>query len=89
MKQNHEIGSGFVWLAILKISDWAVKYAIFEIQFSMFSWAKINHSLKYCKGQLISKCLFGVFNFLQKTNKTSLIVVKLSLFVRFLEETLA
>ena len=46
-------------------------------------------TLRKCKGQLISKCLFGVFNFLQKTNKTSLIVVQLSLFVRFLEETLS
>ena len=25
--------------------------------------------LPYCKGQLISKCLFGAFTFLQKTNK--------------------
>ena len=26
----------------------------------------------YPKGQLISKCLFGVFNFLQKTNENKL-----------------
>ena len=40
------------------------------------------------KGQLISKCLFGVLNFLLKTKKTSLIVVKLNSFVRSLEEML-
>ena len=42
------------------------------------------------KGQLISKRFFGVVDFLQKTkeNKSiwSIIVVKLNLFVRFLEE---
>ena len=36
--------------------------------------AKINFKLTILtyeiKGQLISKCLFGVFNFLQKTNET-------------------
>ena len=44
-------------------------------------------------GQLISKCLFGVFNFFQKTNEnkstTGTIVVKSNSFVRFLEETSA
>ena len=43
MKQNMRFGlvlSGCTWQYILKISDWVVKYAIFEIQFSMFSWAK-------------------------------------------------
>ena len=42
------------------------------------------------KGQLISKCLFGVFNFFQKTNENKstgdIIVVKSNSFVRFLEE---
>jgi hypothetical protein len=38
------------------------------------------------KGQLISKCLFGVFNFFQKWRKTRCIVVKTNSFVRFLEE---
>ena len=38
------------------------------------------------KGQLISKCLFGVFTFFQKQTKTSQQVVKLNMFVRFLEE---
>ena len=42
------------------------------------------------KGQLILKCLFGVFNPSKKRTKTSLIVVvKLNSFVRFLEETSA
>ena len=42
------------------------------------------------KGQLISKCLFGVFNFSQKTNENKstwgIIVVKLNIFIRFLGE---
>ena len=42
------------------------------------------------KGQIISKCFFGVFDFLQKTNENKstwgAIVVKLNSFVRFLEE---
>ena len=41
------------------------------------------------KGQWISKCLFGVFKFFQKTyeNKSTWgIIVKLNCFVRFLEE---
>ena len=42
------------------------------------------------KGQLISKCLFGVFNFSQKTNENmstwGIVVVKSNFFVRFLRE---
>ena len=42
------------------------------------------------KGQMISKCPLGVFNFLQKTNENKstwvIIVVKLNSFVHFLEE---
>ena len=42
------------------------------------------------KGQLISKCLFGVFNFFQKMNEnkssSGIIVVKSNSFVHFLEE---
>ena len=42
------------------------------------------------KGRLISKWFFGVVDFLQKTNENKstwgIIVVKLNLFVRFLEE---
>ena len=42
------------------------------------------------KGQLISKCLLDVFNFLQKTNENKstwgLIIVKKNSFVCFLEE---
>ena len=41
------------------------------------------------KGQLISKCLFGVFTFFQKRTKTSRQGVKSNLFVHFLEETSA
>ena len=42
--------------------------------------------LCHTKGQLISKCLFGVLNSSKKQTKTSRQVVKLNLFVRFLEE---
>ena len=42
------------------------------------------------KGQIISKCLFVVFNFFQKTNENKLssgiVVVKLNSFVVLLEE---
>ena len=42
------------------------------------------------KGQIISKWIFGVFDFLQKTNENKsiwgIIVVKSNFFVRFLEE---
>ena len=42
------------------------------------------------KGQLISKCLFGVFNFFQKNEQNKLtwgiILLKLNSFVHFLEE---
>ena len=46
--------------------------------------------LEATKGHLISKCLFGVFKFFQKTNKNKstwgIIVVKSNFFIRFLEE---
>ena len=42
------------------------------------------------KGQIISKCFFVVFDFLQKTNENKstwgIILVKSNSFVRFLEE---
>ena len=44
----------------------------------------------FSKGQLISKCLFGVFKIFQNTNENKstwgIIVVKANFFVRFLEE---
>ena len=49
----------------------------------------LKDSIVVSKGQLFSKCLFGVFNFLQKTNENKstwgIIVVKLNFFVLFLE----
>ena len=43
-----------------------------------------------CKGQLISKCLFGVIKFFQTMNENKwtwgVIVVKLNFFIHFLEE---
>ena len=41
------------------------------------------------KGQLISKCLLGVFTFFQKTNKSKSTSIKLNLFIHSLEEKLA
>ena len=53
----------------------------------------VSYTTELCKGQLISKCLFGVFNFIQKMNKNKstwgITVVKSNLFVHFLEETSA
>ena len=44
----------------------------FLVFFQNGSWYGIWFDLYYCtKGQLISKCLFGVFNFFQKTNKNT------------------
>ena len=43
-------------------------------------------SLQSAKGQIISKCLFGVFNFFQKTNTTRRTLVKTNSFFHFLEE---
>ena len=50
-----------------------------------------RHTSDLCiKGQIISKWIFGVVDFLQKTNENKsnwgIIVVKLNSFVRFLEE---
>ena len=40
-------------------------------------------------GQLISKCLFGVFTFFQKMKENESTSSKVEFFVRFLEETSA
>ena len=34
------------WLVVLKISDWAVKYATFDDNFIVYSWAKNYLALK-------------------------------------------
>ena len=49
---------------------------------SNFLWEQKN-----TKGQLISKCLFGVFTFFQKANETSRQILESNFFVRYLEET--
>ena len=52
----------------------------------------VIHVAALNKDQLISKYLFGVITFFKETNEdksTSRQVLKLNLFVRFLEETLA
>ena len=58
-------------------------------EFTFYSCLGPRTVHKFIKGQLILKCLFGVFTFFQKRMKTSRQVVKLNLFVRFLEETSA
>ena len=69
-----------------------IKIAIFGIHFESLIFFYVIFTSKD-KGQLILKCLFGFFNFFQKANKKKstwgIIVVKLNLFVRFLEETSA
>ena len=57
------------------------KNFLYFIMFSL-NWLIIE----IAKGQIISKCLFDVFIFFQKTNKTRRIVVKTNLFVCFWEE---
>ena len=52
-----------------------------SIFFSVFKFGAWDN-----KGQLISKWLFGVFNFFKKTKKPRRIVVEMNSFVRFLEE---
>ena len=58
----------------------------------MFENSQIPNLRSY-KCQLISKCLFGVFNFFQKTdeNKSTwgILVVKSNSFVHFLEDFMA
>ena len=65
---------------------WMVKFVLNLVLLTFFDLCKLVDS----KGQLISKCLFGVFNFFQKTNENKLssgiVVVKLNSFVVFLEE---
>ena len=62
-------------------------------QWGQSCWSHISLlkvSLPYTKGQLISKCLFVVFNFFQKTNKNKstcgIIIVKANSFVHFLKK---
>ena len=57
----------------------------------MMSWVRprvglIVHQKFSAKGQLISKWFFEMVDFLQKTNKTIRLLVKMNSFVRFLEE---
>ena len=60
-----------------KKSNSKLNQSLYEVMLNLF----------YPKGQLISKCLFGVFNFFQKTNENmstwGIIVVKTNSFVRF------
>ena len=71
-----------------------------RISMCLLSCVKLIHKLNFyfpiiviikdsTKGQIISKCLFGIFNFFQKQKKTPRIVVKMNSFVRFLEEFMA
>ena len=48
-----------------------------------------RHNGLSSKGQIISKCLFGVFNFFQKTNKNTSHTSKTELIHSFLEELTA
>ena len=50
MDQKLKFGLVLGWLVVLKISDWAVKYATFDDNFSIYSWAKNYLAFKkeYC-----------------------------------------
>ena len=65
---------------------WMVKFVLNLVLLTFFDLCKLVDS----KGQLISKCLFGVFNFFQKMKENKLssgiVVVKLNSFVVLLEE---
>ena len=41
-QQNIRFGLVLDQMAVLKISDWAVKYAAFAGNFLMLSWSKLN-----------------------------------------------
>ena len=72
------------------IQNWKRAPLLTNEKFSVRFWLR-KDELRLTKGQIISKCLFGVFNFLQTTNEKKspwgFIVVKKNSFVRFLEET--
>ena len=51
-------------LYYLKIENWK------DIKAKMFDQKVFQHIVGTCKGQLISKCLFGVFNSSKKRTKT-------------------
>ena len=63
---------------------------ITEIDPTLIFWCWSLSSSSFAKGQIISKCLFGVFNFFQKMNKQILLYYYETsgrlVFVRFLEE---
>ena len=84
---------------VQKISDWKFKPKILHLsnleslttlQYPQYKPRQAHLHIKITKGQLISKCLIGAFNFFQKTNENKstwgIIVVKSNSFVRFLEE---
>ena len=52
-------------------------------------YSSLSKKRRLFKGQIISKYLYGVFNFFQKRTKTSRILVKTNSFIRFLEESSA
>ena len=46
-----------------------------------WEWGRQGDQFTTTKGQIISKCLIGVFNFFQKRTKTRRIVVKMNSFI--------
>ena len=77
MEQKMRFGLILGQLAILNKTIWANYEQLLREVFSCFQGQKMfSFFLKNCrvrtKGQLILKCLLGVFNFLQKTSKNNL-----------------
>ena len=96
LKESHEIRLG---TNMLRNYDKPVYYKTSQngqkgkskINKFLFVWyvGPIDLSRAELKGQLISKCLFGVFNFFQKMNEQIRLYYDTSgrlVFVRFLEE---
>ena len=94
--------SSFLYISPSFIHNGAKAYIIYEVALKFLCFAKtfansirgwrqkIYKKFEITKGQIISKYLFGVFSFFQKTNENKwtwgIIVVKSNSFVRFLEE---
>ena len=80
--QNWMQGGPKAWTPALEIC--AMKMPVWKVCHCQFS------SILFTKGQLISKCIFGVYNSPKKTNKNSStwgnMVVKSTFFDRFLGE---
>ena len=86
---DHELLSRFTDLWNTIFHKWNKRFETLLRVLILSKRSEFPHFLQG-KCQLISKCLFGVFNFSHKTNNNKstwgIIVLKLNIFVRFLRE---